>query len=418
MNNERPVDRAAWLARSLWIGLFVAFCVKSWLNPDSHSLFPLFHQVGEAWLEGRSIYYEADPEQEFWYSPLLAVLFAPLAPLPRAIGAMLWNGLSLGLLFVSLRRFFLSVVKSILPQASEHAFLSLACFVALQGGWSAQSNSLVLAFVLFGISELSQLRVSSACLLLSIPIHIKLWPATLIGLFTPKFGWRIVLGAALAFGFLAAIPLATARPDQVAKSYREWIEKVAHREAENSRYGGYRDSVTIFEHTIGVPPRYVYKILQAITGLGILAWVWRNHASGISQTRWLMSNLNWWVAWQLLFGPGTERLTYGIAAASASYVVLESFATGRARGLGVTLWLFLGVLGTGEVERAVLKLWSGAPMLTPLAVIALAVWQAMSDQWAARCVGEFPTAPVVAQTGQSHAALEKQGIRTSPRKAA
>ena len=68
----------------------------------------------------------------------------------------------------------------------------------------------------------------------------------------------------------------------------------------------------------------------------------------------LMLILSMWASWQLFFGPGTEQLTYGIIAPSASWAVMVSFAEKRARWLTVTAWAMLALLPSGDIEKAVL----------------------------------------------------------------
>ena len=81
-----------------------------------------------------------------------------------------------------------------------------------------------------------------------------------------------------------------------------------------------------------------------------------------------------WVGWQLLFGPGSERLTYGLIAPMASWAVIESFDIKRLRGLAVSAWLVTALLGTGAFERAVISLFPYAPAILPSGVVLFLVW--------------------------------------------
>ena len=76
-----------------------------------------------------------------------------------------------------------------------------------------------------------------------------------------------------------------------------------------------------------------------------------------------------WASWQLFLGPGTEQLTYGIIAPSASWAVLVSFAEKRARWLMVTAWAMLALLPSGDVEKALLPLFPAGVILLPLSVV-------------------------------------------------
>ena len=76
------------------------------------------------------------------------------------------------------------------------------------------------------------------------------------------------------------------------------------------------------------------------------------HRSEMRTDRLLLLIFSMWVSWQLFFGPGTEQLTYGIIAPSASWAVIVSFDEKRARWLTVTAWAMLALFSSGDVENA------------------------------------------------------------------
>ncbi len=81
-----------------------------------------------------------------------------------------------------------------------------------------------------------------------------------------------------------------------------------------------------------------------------------------------------WVSWQLLFGPGSEQLTYGIIAPSAAWAVLVSFAEKRHRLWTTLTWLALALLACGDIERPLTLLHPAATMLLPLCVVSFVFW--------------------------------------------
>jgi hypothetical protein len=95
--------------------------------------------------------------------------------------------------------------------------------------------------------------------------------------------------------------------------------------------------------------------------------------------------LSMWVSWQLLFGPGTEQLTYGIIAPSASWAVLASIAERKAVWLTRTAWAMLAVLPSGDIERAVLGVFSGARALLPLGVVLFVAWLIWHERGEVSC---------------------------------
>ena len=96
---------------------------------------------------------------------------------------------------------------------------------------------------------------------------------------------------------------------------------------------------------------------------------------GVQSTGRLLTLIfSMWVSWQLLFGPGTEQLTYGIIAPSASWAVLVSFAERRARWLTVAAWAMLALLPSGDIEKAVLRVFPAGKILLPFGVVLFVVW--------------------------------------------
>jgi hypothetical protein len=95
--------------------------------------------------------------------------------------------------------------------------------------------------------------------------------------------------------------------------------------------------------------------------------------------------LSMWVSWQLLFGPGTEQLTYGIIAPSASWAVLVSIVERRAVWLTRMAWAMLALLPSGDIEQAVLGVFSGAKALAPLGVVLFVAWLIWHERGAVSC---------------------------------
>jgi len=93
-------DRLRWAVGLLFLGLGVALA----LNPRRCIDFTVFRTAGARWLAGTSLYRAEDGPMPFKYAPPVAALLAPLALLPRVVGAVLWNTGSVLMLLLSLRR--------------------------------------------------------------------------------------------------------------------------------------------------------------------------------------------------------------------------------------------------------------------------------------------------------------------------
>ena len=113
---------------------------------------------------------------------------------------------------------------------------------------------------------------------------------------------------------------------------------------------------------------------QLVTAAGVLGWCLWQRRRALSTGHLLTLMLSMWASWQMLFGPATEQLTYGIIAPSASWAVLVSFAEKRARWLTVTAWTILTLLPAGDIENVVVDIFSAGKILLPLGVVLFVAW--------------------------------------------
>jgi hypothetical protein len=118
----------------------------------------------------------------------------------------------------------------------------------------------------------------------------------------------------------------------------------------------------------------LYHLLQVVAGLLVLAWCVQLLRRRVPVQGYVLGVISIWSCWQLLFGPGTERLTYGLLAPAVSWAVLESFSRGRHRSLPLCAWLLTGPLSTGEVEKLLLLILPLAKIMMPLGVVLLTAW--------------------------------------------
>ncbi|MBN2579051.1 MAG: DUF2029 domain-containing protein [Pirellulales bacterium] len=408
------------VVHGLWIAFAVAVCVKaivqSSAETDAHSVFPILAAGSMRWWQDLPLHeYLPDLKDIYRYSPTFAILFTPLAVLPRWLGGCLWNLLSVGTLFTALTAMVRDLLPGDWPEGRRATFFGLALLVSASGIWSAQSNSLLIALVIFACSAIVRRRWWVAAVLLALPVYIKLWPLAIV-LLLITFWPKELLGRFLAVAVvLALLPFLTRPPSVVLGQYCEWYVSLTGFQQQRC-WTGYRDAWTIWENVWPPVSPIGYHVLQLATGA--MVWVWcfvqwrrlgvRNAESRRSKVegRWSMVEshisildprpstldsrkttgyfltlvLSIWAAWQLLFGPGSEQLTYGILAPSAAWAVTVSFAAKRNRLWMLTTCILIGLLGSGDVEKTFEKLflllrlpWSYT-ILMPLSVASFAVW--------------------------------------------
>ncbi|MFZ1936310.1 MAG: glycosyltransferase family 87 protein [Thermoguttaceae bacterium] len=396
-------------ALTLWACLAAAVCVKTAVSPHPRSVYPQFAASSYHWWADKSLYVNYWPTEHidgYRYSPTFAVAFTPLAYLPAWLGTMIWDVASLVLLVWALHVFVRDVLPGDWPPQRESLFLMLALPGSIVGIWSGQSNAIVIATIMLALAAIVRQRWWWAVILLAVPVFIKLWPLALVMLlvvFWPRqLGWRFAVVCAL----LALVPFLTRPPSMVKWQYCEWYSTLTGPLLKKT-WPGYRDAWTIWatlsptgtRRTLASPSqRYAYMALQMIAAGGVLYWCWRqyrrqalaheillqetlSHCNGgalgcgkHSRERLLLMILSMWASWQLLFGPGTEQLTYGIIAPSASWAVIVSFDEKRARWLTVTAWAMLALFSSGDLEMLVRLVLPAGKILLPLGVVLFAAW--------------------------------------------
>jgi hypothetical protein len=229
----------------------------------------------------------------------------------------------------------------------------------------------VLALVLLAAAAIVKRHWWQAAWLLAAPVFIKIWPLAAAGLVVACCARPVWWRLGLAGGALAAVPFLTRLPATAAWQYGQWWTFLTG--PCQARQGGYRDFWTIWEQ-FAEPHRGTFLVLQLGSLAALVAWSWWQGRRGASRRGQMTAILCGWAAWQLLFGPGTERLTYGLVAPFASWAVIVSFREARLRLLSASAWLLTVVLGAGFAERALLPYFWAAEAIQPLGVVLFAAW--------------------------------------------
>jgi hypothetical protein len=378
--------RIAW---SAWIALAIAASVKTIIEPELHTVYTAFSHCCRDWWAGHSLY----QDRAFYYSPTFAVLMTPFAIWPDWLGGVFWNFASIGVLVASLRVFFRDVLGATagLPSSAgrtvgqanrgtrEGQFQLLVLIGTVRSVWSGQSNAMLIALILFGAAAAVRGRWHRAAWLFAAPVYIKVWPAVAGALFSALHPKRFAPRWALAVVALGFLPMLTKAPSVVLDTYADWYRCLSQRQASDFRFPGYRDAWTIWEQ-LGTPNKHGYLALQAAGGLAVLAWLlWqrRRWPSGFGMhPQVAIYTLAGWSAWQLLLGPGTERLTYNIIAPALAWGVVWAYRERQGRAWITATYFTTYVLGIGGMERLLCKAVPAAVALEPIGVLLFAGWLA------------------------------------------
>jgi hypothetical protein len=388
-------------AVTLWIVLAVAVTVKLGCFSDNFSVYRMFAGGARHWWHNQSLYASytiSEGLDGFRYSPAFAVAITPFVCLPGALGPIAWSLLSIGLLGWAMH----VLVRDVLPGrwSTEHEarFLILTLLASAVGIWSLQSNALVTALLVLGLAAGLRQQWWKAALFLAVPVFIKLWPMALVLLLIVYWPRQLLGRFAAVCLALVLFPYLTRPPQIVVWQYREWYLSLTGPLLQG-RWPGYRDAWTIWEEVCRLlahkPDQALYEHLYAalslVTALGVLAWcLWQGRrlagkTAENSRGHLLMLILSMWSSWQLLFGPGTEQLTYGLIAPAASWAVLVSIAERRAIWLTCTAWAMVTFLPSGDIERSLLSIFPLARGLLPLGVVIFIAWLLWHERGAASC---------------------------------
>ena len=230
----------------LWIAFAVALCVRTLVFTRNHSVYPVYVAGTNQWWADKPLHAFIPEVCEIYrYSPTFAILFTPLAKLPLGLGGTLWGLLTVGALFAARS----AMIRDLLPyewsSRQMAGFLGLALTGSAVGIWAGQSNSLLVALVIFACAGIVHRRWWTAAALLGLAVFIKLWPLAVVLLLAscwPKqLSWRFAI-VALA---LALVPFLTRPPSTVVWQYRQWWNSLTG--PQQNRWGGFRDAWTIWE---------------------------------------------------------------------------------------------------------------------------------------------------------------------------
>jgi hypothetical protein len=356
-----------------WILFAVAVSVNVCIAPYSHTNYPCYESGSRLWWAERNMYDTEQCPLDFRYGPLFAVALTPLTCLPTWLGGLFWNWLNIGLFLWAARAWARRILPCAWNDEREAVFLLLMLVASGRMLWSAQANSLIFAAVAGASLAILDRRWWLAVILLAAPVHIKVWPLAAAGLLIAcwprQLGWRF----AVSLLVLAALPLATKPPAIVWARYCDWFAAITgpmlHVRHE------YRDAWTLWEFIQWPIDPIAYMVMQVSTGMLALALCLRQQErEPNSPARLLTFVMGMWTAWQLVFGPGTERNTFGLIGPLAAWAVVAALADHRGRIWMVAAFTLMTILARGQIERALLYKHPLIITAHPIGVMMLACW--------------------------------------------
>ena len=417
-------QRSVWIrwVLGVWIGFTIAAGIKVLVQPTVHTVYPVFAEGARNWWQDVSLYAPSPDRDLFRYSPTFAVVMTPFAVWPHWLGGLLWLVANVLLLLVVLDRSAEEIFPGIDTPERKALWLLLTLAGSARSLWAGQSNSLVLVIAIAAMWAIGRRRWWLAAMLLAGGGFIKVWPWALALLVLVCWPRQLLLRIAATVVLWAALPFLTRPPEIVLWQYGEWFQML--HTTQIYRWGGYRDAWTIWDLIQFPVPQNTYELVQCESALAVLGWcLWQwgqlrpelgaqktslalsgfpgpgdggsgtialsarslgpQGASGEDSargfSRMAIGLLSAWAAWQLLFGPGSERLTYILIAPMSAWAVLASYRSGRYRWLAGTAWILISMFSMGAWERWVLRVTPWGRALLPLGVVIFVVWLVLHE---------------------------------------
>ncbi len=159
---------------------------------------------------------------EYWdyykYSPVFALLMAPLAILPNPAGLLMWNLLNVLLLFFALWNL---PVQSVKMRLFMVAFILIEVITSIQ---NSQSNGLMTGLIVFAFLFLERKKIALASLFIVLTLFIKIFGVVAFSLFffyPDKM--KAVIYSMIWIVILALLPLLVIPLSQLTFLYQSWL---------------------------------------------------------------------------------------------------------------------------------------------------------------------------------------------------
>jgi alpha-1,2-mannosyltransferase len=404
-------DRMLPAACCLWLALAVAAGIKAYVEPLEHTAYPCFEAGTRCWWQGADLYEATVCGHEYRYAPAIAVAMTPLAVLPTWLGGALWYWLNIAAFCWSLWALMRWVLPGDWTAGRKAAFLALVFLGSVRMIWAAQSNAMIFALVAGAAVAMRRGRWWWAAFFLAIPVHIKVWPLAVVLLLMACWPRQLLARFAVALAVVGAIPFCTKPFAWVCQEYTAWFAMLLG-PAQLRQGHEYRDAWTVWEliHT-PVDPR-AYMVLQLAAAAVVLLLCWRRkcsrhtpcaaagerHAERACYEDVLTFILAMWAAWQLVFGPGTERNTFGLIAPLTAWGLMTAWSERRGRVLMTAAFALTTLANFGVVERALGSVFPAVIAMHPVGVLLFVVWLNLPCATVLSCATAVSAVPAADQT--------------------
>jgi hypothetical protein len=322
-------QRDPWVrwAIALWLAVVLVISARCALKPRQRTLYTTWAGAGRDWIIGRDLYRTSWEwhQDQFRYSPLVAVLFVPFSYLPEGVGGVVWRLLNAGVLLGGFACWLRAAAPRTTTPREQAALFLLMLPLSLGSLNNGQPNPLVIGLLLLAVAAIGRSRWNSAAVLVMLAIALKVYPIAvgllLVAAYPRRFAPRLLLAVLAGL----AVPLLCQRWDYVQEQYSLWFGRLGGDDRKTWPWHmAYRD-LWLLLRVLGIrisPLTYTGLQVLAAAGAALLCVAGRQR--GWDRPRLLLAVLALGSCWMTLLGPATESSTYALLAPVLAWAVLEA----------------------------------------------------------------------------------------------
>ena len=195
--------------------MVVALTAQRSFFPHPHWTFRIFRSSFWHLIHQQNLYAHYAGQDYFKYSPTAALLFAPFADPPFAIGLLLWNAFNAITLILA--------VRCLVGRRNVALAMALTIPELYNALQASQSNALVAALIVFAFVAMEHDWQLRGCLAIAVGVAIKIFPiaALSFAIFHPRRLRAAALFTVCAV-VLAVLPLTVTSPSMLLAQYDWW----------------------------------------------------------------------------------------------------------------------------------------------------------------------------------------------------
>jgi hypothetical protein len=340
---------------AVWAVAVIAVVVRAIAAPHQNTVFTVFRDAGEAWLNGTNLYSHVG---KYLYSPLAAAFFALFAWMPESFGAAIWRLMIIGVYLTNFILWLRHFGKGLI--SSEYFPLFLLLPLSLGNLNNGQASLLVIGLLLGACVAIEARRWTLGAFLIGAATFFKIYPLVIGLLLVVIYPWRLGPRLLLSLCGLWFLSLVLQKPQYVLHQYHDWFACLgADQRRVAGALGTWRDFWLLLR-IIRLPITVSgYLVLQALAGgaIALFCW-WARHVARREERGLIWMAFTLGCLWITLFGPATELSTYVFLAPSLAFAGAATWQSKR----------------SGDRPVDPLRVWLAATYLLFIVADALNAW--------------------------------------------